>query len=100
MKAIINTKLILEEGIIWDGTVLFDGDKILQLGESSEVAVPEGTECIDAHGLYTAPGLVSIHVHGCNGMHICDKPAECAEYLLVRGETSVLATMSLTFTKE
>ena len=100
MKAIINTKLILEEGIIWDGVLLFEGDRIIQLGEASEISIPEGTECIDAEGLYTAPGLVSIHVHGCDGMHIFEQPMECARYLLARGETSVLATSTVTFTKE
>ena len=100
MKAIVNTKLILEEGIIWDGVVLYEDDKILQLGEASEITIPEGTECIDAQGLYTAPGLINVHVHGCNGVHICNDPLACAKYLLARGETSVLATMSLTFTKE
>ena len=100
MKAIVNTKLILEEGIIWDGVLLFEGGRIVALGEAADVAVPEGAEIIDAGGLYTAPGLINTHVHGCNGMHICDEPEACAKYLLARGETTVLATMSITFTKE
>ena len=100
MKAIVNTKLILEEGIIWDGVLLFEDDRIVKLGEASEIPIPEGTECIDAQGLYTAPGLVNVHVHGCDGVHICNDPVTCARYLLARGETSILATMSLTFTKE
>ena len=64
MKAIINTKLILEEGIIWDGAITWEGDRITQVGEASSVVIPEGTEIIDAGGLYTAPGLIDIHTHG------------------------------------
>ena len=100
MKAIVNTKLIPEEGIIWDGVVLYEDDKILQLGEASEITIPEGTECMDAQGLYTAPGLINVHVHGCNGMPLFKEPVKCAQYLLARGETSVLATGSISFTKE
>ena len=33
MKAIINTKLILEDGIIFDGVITWENGKILQLGE-------------------------------------------------------------------
>ena len=33
MKAIVNTKLIMEDGIIWDGAVLFDNEKIISVGE-------------------------------------------------------------------
>lgn len=32
MKAIINTKLVMEDGIIWDGAVLYDNGKILKAG--------------------------------------------------------------------
>ena len=57
MKAIINTKLILEDSIIFDGAITFEDGVILQLGKRSEVQIPEGAEVIDAGGKYTAPGL-------------------------------------------
>ena len=37
MKAIIHTKLILEDGIIWDGTLLYEGEQIVKLGPASEI---------------------------------------------------------------
>ena len=64
MNAIINTKLILEDSIIFDGVITFEDGVILQLGKAGEVQIPEGATVIDAKGLYTAPGLIDIHNHG------------------------------------
>jgi N-acetylglucosamine-6-phosphate deacetylase len=64
MKAIINTKLILEDGIIFDGAIVFDNEKIIDFGESDNVVIPADAEIIDANGLYTAPGFIDIHNHG------------------------------------
>ena len=50
MKAIINTKLILEDSIIFDGAITFDNGVIVQMGKASEVEIPEGAEIIDAGG--------------------------------------------------
>jgi hypothetical protein len=36
MLAIKNAKVILEDGIIWDGVVLCDGDRIVSLGKKME----------------------------------------------------------------
>lgn len=64
MKAITNTKLIMEDGLIFDGVVLFENDVILAADWAENVTIPEGCEIIDAGGKYTAPGLVDIHCHG------------------------------------
>ena len=64
MKAIINTKLVMEDGIIWDGAITYKEGKILQVGWAKDVSIPEGAEIYDAQGLYTAPGLIDIHNHG------------------------------------
>ena len=42
MKAIINTKLIMEDGIIWDGAITWEGDRIVQVGEAKDVQIPAG----------------------------------------------------------
>ena len=64
MKAIVNTKLILEDGIIWNGAITWENGRITALGKAEEVAIPADAEIIDAEGLYTAPGLIDIHNHG------------------------------------
>jgi len=100
MTAIINTKLILEDGIIWNGVLTYENGRIVELGDAEEVQIPAGAEIIDAHGLYTAPGLINVHVHGCQRKHLWEYPTECAEYLLAHGETTILATIGTSFTKE
>ena len=75
MKAIINTKLVMEDGIIWDGVLLYEGSKIVKVGSAGEIRIPEGTQVIDAQGNYTAPGLVDIHNHGGGDWLFAEDPA-------------------------
>lgn len=55
MKAIVNTKLVLEDGIIFDGVILFENRIIKNLGKTADIEIPEGTEIIDTKGKYTCP---------------------------------------------
>ena len=64
MNAIINTKLILEDGIIFDGVLLHENGRIVKLGKSEDVEIPADAAVLDAKGLYTAPGFIDIHCHG------------------------------------
>ena len=98
LKAIVNTKIILEDGILWDGTVLLEGDRILAAGHAREIGIPEGAERIDAGGLYTAPGLVDIHCHGVGPYSFARDAAICAAHFLAHGETTVLPTFYQTLT--
>ena len=100
MKAIINTKLILEEGIIFDGAITWENGKILQLGSAEEVQIPADAEIIDAKGLYTAPGLVDIHNHGSKEYLFSDEPLKCAEHFLRHGETTILPTFYMTMSMD
>ena len=92
MKAIINTKLVMEDGIIWDGALTYENGKIVQVGWANEVDVPADAEVIDAQGLYTAPGLIDIHNHGGGDWLFAENPTYCAEYFLKHGETTILPT--------
>jgi len=100
MKAIINTKLILEDGIIFDGAITWENGRILQLGTMDQVQIPAGAEVIDAKGLYTAPGLVDIHNHGSKKYLFSDEPTKCAEHFLCHGETTVLPTFYMTLSRD
>ena len=55
MTAIINTKLVMEDGIIWDGALTYENGRIVEVGTADTVTIPAGAEIIDAKGLYTAP---------------------------------------------
>ena len=93
MQAIINTKLILEDGYVWDGAVTFENGRIVQCGKRADVEIPADAELIDAQGLYAAPGFVDIHNHGGGKSLFYQEPETCAEFFLAHGETSVLAAL-------
>lgn len=100
MNAIVNTKLILEDGIIFNGALTHENGRIVALGEAKDVAIPEGCAVTDAHGLYTAPGLVDIHNHGSETRLFAREPEECARHFLRHGETTVLPALYCNLTLE
>lgn len=93
MKAIVNTKLITENGIIWDGALTYEDGRIVQAGWAQDVTIPAEAEIYDAGGLYTAPGLIDIHNHGGPDVRFYENPKCCAEYFLTHGVTTVLPTL-------
>ena len=67
MKWIENAKVVLEDGILCDGAILTEGERILWVGKRGETDAPEA-ERVDAGGLFVGPGFVDIHVHGGGGV--------------------------------
>lgn len=62
MLAITNGKLhTISHGIIENGTLLIEGNKIIAVG--TEVEIPAGTEIIDAAGNHVTPGIIDAHAH-------------------------------------
>ena len=61
MRAIINGKIVLSNGIAENSALLFD-EKITGIVPVSEV--PADAEIIDAQGKLVIPGLVDMHIHG------------------------------------
>lgn len=100
MVCIHNAKVVQETGIIWDGVILLDGDRIAAVGDRREVEIPTGCEMLDAQGAYVGPGFVDIHVHGGNGHMFDTEPLQAAEHFLRNGETTVLATLYYNLSKE
>jgi len=100
MVCIHNAKVVLEHGILFDGVILLDGDRIVAAGDRREVEIPAGCEMIDAEGAYVGPGFVDIHVHGGNGHMFDAEPLEAAEHFLRNGETTILATLYYNLSKE
>ncbi len=92
LKVIENANLVLENGIIWDGVMIVEGNRIADFGTKGKVKIPSGAERIDAHGKYVGPGFVDIHVHGGGGYSTCHDAARASAYFLEHGETSILAT--------
>ena len=100
MVCIHNAKVVLETGILWDGVILLDGDRIVAAGDRREVEIPAESEMIDAEGAYVGPGFVDIHVHGGNGHMFDTEPLEAAEHFVKHGETTILATLYYNLSKE
>ena len=100
MKAIINANVVLENGILWDGVILTDGDKITEVKPAREVEIPENAEIIDACGCYVGPGFVDIHVHGGNNCSTCFDTIDAANFFLEHGTTTLLATPSYDFNRD
>lgn len=93
MICIENAKVVLENGILWDGIVLVEEDRIVSVGKRGEVEIPEGAQRIDAEGAYVGPGFVDIHVHGGGGHMFWQEPEQAAAHFLRRGTTSIFPTL-------
>ena len=64
MKTVIHNATIVNEGRIFVGNVIIDGDKIAEISENSEFSdYSEYSETIDATGLILMPGVIDTHVH-------------------------------------
>lgn len=65
MLAITNATLIDGTGSdpYDNGTVLIDGERIIEVGPGKNVHIPRDTTIIDAQGASVLPGLIDTHVH-------------------------------------
>jgi imidazolonepropionase-like amidohydrolase/Tol biopolymer transport system component len=67
--ALVGARIITMEdgseggGVIEDGTVLVDGNRIMQVGRSRNVPIPTGTLIVDVKGKTIMPGIVDVHAH-------------------------------------
>jgi len=90
-KAIINGKVILENGIE-EVTIIFE-ETVEKIGKDLNVS---GCEIIDAKGQFVSPGFIDIHFHGSLGADVMDGKKESLEVIsnaaLNNGVTRFLAT--------
>ena len=65
MKQIVNGRILTPQGWLQNGSVLLEGNKILNVINSN---LPiSGAEQIDAKGCDIVPGGIELHVHGGGG---------------------------------
>lgn len=100
MICIENANVVLESGILRNGAILVENDRITAVGKREDMCLPEDTHFVDAKGLYVGPGFVDIHNHGGNGSRFDTDPVGAAQYFLRHGETTVLATLFYDLNKE
>lgn len=91
-KIIVNSNIVLENGILWDGAIVIEDDRIIDLGSQREINIPKGAEVIDAKGAYVGPGFVDIHVHGYEDKSTYFDAVEASKEFLKHGTTTMLAT--------
>ena len=64
MKTLIYNATIVNEGRIFIGSVLIDGDRIVEIFAQPDYSdYPESLEKIEARGLLLLPGVIDTHVH-------------------------------------
>ncbi len=56
-----------DAGVIENGVIVIEGDRISTIGAAGEVNVPAGATMIDASGKVVMPGFVDAHHHGPHG---------------------------------
>ncbi|NLV99497.1 MAG: amidohydrolase family protein [Clostridiaceae bacterium] len=100
MKAITNTKIVLLDSIIFNGTILIDQGKIVDFGEAKDVEIPPQAEIIDAMGLYSGPGLIDIHSHAGDGKWFHEDAQKAADHHLKHGTTTLLPALYNNLTLE
>lgn len=54
-------------GVIDNGTIVIEGNRIVGIGPSGTVQVPAGAKVVDATGKVIMPGIVDAHAHGPQG---------------------------------
>lgn len=54
-------------GIIENGVIVIDGDRIVAVGPAGAITVPGGAVTVDATGKTITPGFVDAHAHGPHG---------------------------------
>lgn len=84
--------------ILTSGGVLEGHELVVAEGRIQALRIPDGRdgEALDAQGLWVAPGLIDIHVHGALGCDVMDATAPAlatvARFLAQHGVTSWLPT--------
>lgn len=84
----VNLVPMNEERIIENQTVLVKGTRIIAIGPSHEVTIPDNAAIIDGAGAYLMPGLADMHMHTRPGW-VTDYPVSPLNLYLANGVTTI-----------
>jgi imidazolonepropionase-like amidohydrolase len=54
-------------GVIENGTIVIEGNRITMIGQTGTITVPAGSRTIDLAGKTVIPGMIDAHAHGAQG---------------------------------
>ncbi|MFQ5610327.1 MAG: amidohydrolase family protein, partial [Woeseiaceae bacterium] len=54
-------------GVIRDGVVIVEGNRISAVGASGDIAIPDGARTVDVGGKTIIPGIIDAHAHASQG---------------------------------
>lgn len=91
---IINGKIVTPDAVLTDHELIIDNGTISAIQPTSATTTEPQT--IDAGGLWVAPGMIDVHVHGSDGHDTMDATPEAlhtmARFFVRHGVTSFFAT--------
>ena len=87
--ATIVTMAAPDGGVIENGVVLTDGNRIRAVGPRDSIEIPAAAEVIDVSGKTIVPGLIDAHAHGPQGVAIIPEQNWSAYATLAFGVTTV-----------
>ncbi len=73
MIVLTGADLVLPDGIRHGGTLVLDGDRILDVSEGARPA-SAGSDQTDLRDHLIVPGFIDVHVHGIEGIDVFDGP--------------------------
>ncbi|WP_334303771.1 N-acetylglucosamine-6-phosphate deacetylase [Tepidibacter sp.] len=95
VKAIINSKIILEDKVLEDSVIIFN-NKIVDIVSNNEFKNRKVDSVIDAKGNYLSAGFIDLHIHGAGGYDTMDATNEAlntiSKTIIRNGVTSYLPT--------
>ena len=96
LKQIVNGRILTPEGWLRDGSVIIEGNKILEVSNCHLPVV--GGEIIDAHGCDVVPGGIEMHVHGGGGRDFMEGTEDAfrtaVDAHMQHGTTAIFPTLS------
>lgn len=101
MPLLRHARLVLPDGVVEDGWLSVEGDRIAALGGPADAGdgaagTQDGGDHVDLHGAYIVPGFVDMHVHGGGGGAFSSGEIEqartAAAFHLTHGTTTIVAS--------
>jgi len=85
----VNVVPMIIEAILYDQTILIDGDRIVAIGPSNDLEPPSTAMIIDGEGGYLMPGLADMHMHTSQDWDSAEWPVSPLALYIANGVTTI-----------